>query len=100
MSEFGRLETDPLFLALTRPTIVMGVTYSWLSLEGFASFIYFIQTSKFLGVFLIFATSHIIGVMICKKEPRFLKIAGVWAKVNGKCKNRLFHSSTSSYDLY
>lgn len=100
MAEFGRLETDPLFLALTRPTMVMGVTYSWLSAEGFISFIYFIQTSNFKGIALIFATCHITGVMICKKEPRFLKIFAVWAKISTQCKNRPFHSRTSSYDLY
>lgn len=99
MAEFGRLEADPLFLALTRPTMVVGVTYSWLMLEGGVSFVYFIQTSSFKVVFFAIIL-HFIGILICKKEPRFLEIIGVFAKVSGKCRNKLFHGNTSSYDLY
>ena len=99
MADFGRLEADPLFLALTRPTMVVGVTYSWLMLEGGIGFLYFIQTSNF-KVILYMIPLHVTGVLVCKKEPRFLTILGVFAKTNGKCKNRLFHGGTSSYDLY
>ncbi len=98
-SDFGRLEADPLFLALTRPTMVVGVTYSWLMLEGGLCFLYFIQTSSFKCV-LYLIVIHFVGVLVCKREPRFLTILAVFAKVSGKCKNRLFHGNTSSYDLY
>ena len=30
----GRLQADPLFLALTRPAMLLGVTYAWFMLEG------------------------------------------------------------------
>lgn len=96
----GRLNADPLFLALTRPTMIVGVTYAWLMGGGGLASLYFINTSDFKGVFIYYPLWHFVGMLIFSREPRFLEIAAVWAKVYGKCKNRKYHGNTASYDLY
>lgn len=97
--EAGRLETDPLFLALTRPTMVAGVTYLWVAAEMFSFCLYFINTSDFGGIkfLLIF---HFLGMWLCSYEPRFMDIMQVSSITSSKCKNKRYHNNTASYDMY
>jgi len=95
----GRLETDPLFLALTRPAMVFGITYSWFFLELLTCMLYFIQTSSF-KVVIYFLLMHSVGVLVCGKEPRFLEVIGTWAKASSRCLNKRYHGGTSSYDMF
>lgn len=67
------LERDPLFVALTRPQMFAGVTYS-----------YFIANAVIATeLFLIFRSAwalagalaaHLIGVLLCLREPRFFDL--------------------------
>lgn len=100
MSEYGRLETDPLFLALTRPAMLLGVTYAWFAVEGLGAMVYFINSSDFLGLFIGIMVFHAIGFIACKHEPRFVEVIKTNAKTNYKCMNKGFHGNTNSYDLY
>ncbi len=97
----GRLETDSLFLGLTRPTMVFGITYQWLMIEGLGSLVWFINVDdgKFYA-FLIAGVLHVIGILLFAKEPMIIEIIQVWAKASTKCINRRYHSNTSSYDVY
>ncbi len=99
MAETGRLETDPLFLALTRPTMVLGVTYLWAAAEALVFCLYFVNTSNFKGIFYVMVL-HSIGVLLCSYEPRFLNILMVAGKTSAKCKNKRYHNNTASYDMY
>lgn len=101
MVDTGRLEADPLFLGLTRPPMMAGVSYSWFMLNGMIWNLYFINTSD-LGTFIPgFAFCHLIGYIICSKEPRFMDI---WITKVQRClkgsKNAGYHGGTQSYDFY
>jgi type IV secretion system protein VirB3 len=67
------IERDPLFVALTRPQMFAGVTYSYfianmiIATELFLVF----RSIWALIVALIF---HIIGLVFCLREPRFFDL--------------------------
>ena len=96
----GRLESDPLFLGLTRPTLVLGVTYAWVMLEGMAGMLYFLMRSDFLGLIAILAVSHAIGFFICAKEPQMLAVLTVKLQKCLKCRTTQYHGGLQSYDVY
>jgi len=96
----GRIETDPLFMALTRPTMLIGVTFLWIGLEGMISMMVFINTSSFKSMFIVIIPMHLVGYLACSNEPRFVELFIIWGKFFPKCVNRGFHGNTSSYDPY
>ena len=75
------VERDRVFVALTRPQIFAGVTYS-----------YFVANAVVATeAFLIFRTAwalvialgiHLIGVVLCVREPRFFDL---WLAKVGRC---------------
>ncbi len=96
----GQIQNDPLFLAMTRPAMLLGVTYSWFSVNGFIWTLYFINFSQFSVLIPGAILCHFIGFMLCSHEPRFIELFLTASKTNFKCTNRAFHGKTSSYDLY
>jgi type IV secretion system protein VirB3 len=100
MAETGRLEADPLFLGLTRPPMMLGVTYSWFMLNALTWAMVFINTSDFGLMIPGGVATHFIGYMICSREPRFMDIWMVKMSKCSRCKNSGFHHNTQSYDLY
>lgn len=65
----GALERDTLFVALTRPQMFAGVTYSYFVANLIVStelFLIFRST----WVLIAAAVVHIAGVLLCLKEPR------------------------------
>jgi type IV secretion system protein VirB3 len=75
------IERDTLFVALTRPQMFAGVTYS-----------YFIANMVIATeLFLIFRSAwalvaalvvHVVGVLLCVREPRFFDL---WLTKAGRC---------------
>lgn len=67
------LARDPLFVALTRPQMFAGVTYSYfvvngvIATEGFLIF----QSAWVLALALVI---HVVGVLQCAREPRFFEL--------------------------
>jgi len=100
MAESGRLKADPLFQALARPPMVMGVSYMFFVLNGIVCLIAFIQTSNFIVLFLVFPVMHAMGYLLCMKEPRALELLILRASTGTKCLNRAFHGYTNSYDIF
>lgn len=100
VEDIGRVERDPLFLALTRPAMIMGVTYGWASVNGFFWTIVFINSRNFMLLIPGILITHIIGYYACAYEPRFMEILGIWARTVPTCINRFYHGNTCSYDLY
>ena len=96
----GRLESDPLFLGLTRPAMAFGVTYTWFLVEAFVLVIYFINTSDAVGLAISAPLLHGIGYFICAKEPRFMDMIITKFTKCMKCKNARFHGGAQSFDLY
>ncbi len=67
------LERDTLFVALTRPQMFAGVTYSYfifnlvLATEGFLIF-------KSVWVLVLAVVVHLVGMLLCLREPRFFDL--------------------------
>lgn len=99
MAEGNRLQSDPLFQGLTRPTMVLGVSYMYFVINAVLSLICFINLQNFLVLGIFAPTVHLIGYVICLKEPRAIEMLVLKAKKGMRCVNRGYHQA-NSYDLY
>ncbi len=67
------LERDPLFVALTRPQMFAGVTYSYFVANAIIAtelFLIFKSAWALVAALVI----HLIGVLACLREPRFFDL--------------------------
>lgn len=96
----GKLTRDPLFLGLTRPSMLFGVTYKYATFNGLVALMAFIITTSFIYLLVILPVLHMIAYLICLKEPIALELLiGKLSKCS-KCKNKMFYGGANSYDLY
>jgi len=100
MGESGRLQADPLFQALARPPMIMGVSYMFFVLNGLINLLAFIQTSKFIVLLFAGPTMHAVGYLMCLKEPLALELLMLRMSTGTRCQNRSFHGYTNSYDIF
>ena len=88
---------DPLFVGLTRPTLVLGVSFNFAVLNmlicGIAYIIYPTIKLVLIGGFI-----HLVGFIICFKEPRFIELWIVKASKCNKCPNKSYYGA-NSYDF-
>lgn len=98
----GRLQTDPLFQGLTRPAMLFGVSLSYFIINFTIIMALFINTKNMLVIFVLAPAIHGLGYLICLKEPRAIELSAIKLAKTLKCKpkNRIFHGSTNSYDIY
>lgn len=92
------LGTDPLFLGLTRPAMIFGVTFPFAALNGFACLLYFIMTNDFKG-WVALPFFHGIAYLICVKEPLAIDLLMIKGAKCTKCRNRSYYGA-NSYDVY
>jgi type IV secretion system protein VirB3 len=100
MSGSDRLQSDPLFQGLTRPTMILGVSYMYFVINAAVCLITFINMQSFLVLFIVAPTIHSIGYVICLKEPRAIEMFVVKMRKGYKCLNRGYHGHANSYDLF
>lgn len=100
MSSSSRLQSDPLFQGLTRPTMILGVSYMFFVLNAAICLITFINTQNFFYILVMMPTIHAIGFSICKKEPRALEMLILKLQKGYKCTNRTYHNQANSYDPF
>ncbi|MDP9109425.1 MAG: VirB3 family type IV secretion system protein [Pseudomonadota bacterium] len=67
------LRRDMVFVALTRPQMFAGVTYTWFVANGVMSAEFFLVFKSFWVVALALM-AHLAGVVLCLREPRFLDL--------------------------
>ncbi|MEZ0244393.1 MAG: type IV secretion system protein VirB3 [Sphingomonas sp.] len=67
------LERDPLFVALTRPQMFAGVTYSYFIMNMVVATELFL-IFKSAWVLLAAVVIHLAGVLLCLREPRFFDL--------------------------
>lgn len=67
------LERDPLFVALTRPQMFAGVTYSYFVLNAVVATELFL-IFRSIWVLAAALVIHAIGVVLCLREPRFFDL--------------------------
>jgi type IV secretion system protein VirB3 len=84
----SRLEQDPLFVALTRPQMFAGVTYSYFIVNAVLATELFL-VFRSIWVLLIALVVHIVGVVLCVREPRFFDL---WLTKVRRCPRIKNHS--------
>lgn len=89
-----KVEIDPLFLGMTRPPMVMGVTYSFFVINGMVTTISFLALNN-LFAFLVGIPVHIVGYLLCLKDPRMFDIWRVRLLKTPMTRNRRFWSANS-----
>ena len=67
------LERDPLFIGMTRPPMIGGVTFLYMGLNAFGAFFAFLVTGNLLFL-LVFIPLHAVGYAICLKDPQMLDV--------------------------
>jgi type IV secretion system protein VirB3 len=98
----GSLQSDQLFLGLTRPAMVLGVHYLLFMLNFMGAVLLFINLDskgKLWQTPLIFVLVHLMAYLVCLKEPRAIELVFTRYGKCSKCRNRLYHKHTNSYDL-
>jgi type IV secretion system protein VirB3 len=75
------LERDPLFVALTRPQMFAGVTYSFFIVNGVSATEFFLIFHSIWALVLALAV-HMVGVVMCLREPR---IFDLWLTRVSRC---------------
>jgi type IV secretion system protein VirB3 len=96
----SRLSSDPLFQGLTRPTMILGVSYMFFVVNAIICLVTFVNTQSFALVVPAAIIAHTTGYLICLKEPRAIEMMMVKVKKGYRCMNRHYHGYTNSYDLY
>ena len=95
----GVLQSDILFLGLTRIPLLFGVSYTLALLNGMVCLLVFITTENFFAFFAL-PLLHFIAYLICLKEPLIIDLYLMKTSKFMKCKNRMLHGFTNSYDPY
>ena len=75
------IERDTLFVALTRPQMFAGVTYSYFIANAVIAtelFLIFRSIWALVAALLV----HVVGVLLCAREPRFFDL---WLTRVGRC---------------
>lgn len=92
------LKIDPVFIGLTRPPLFFGTSYSYFLLNLLVSMIFYINLTSFKVIF-ISGLIHLVGVLLCNKEPLFIELILNKSQKCNLCKNKLYHGA-NSYDMY
>lgn len=95
----GRLQTDPLFLGLARPTMIAGVSFMYFVLNSMITMLCFINTKSF-AAFLLGIVIHLFGYILCMKEPRAVEMWMLFMRTAFQSWNKVYHGNTNSYDVF
>ena len=77
----SRLSTDPIFVALTQPQMIAGVTYSYAVFNLIVTLEAFLITKSFWSLVLA-PVIHAVGYLACLDEPRFFDL---WVTRVSRC---------------
>lgn len=85
---------DPLFIGMTRPPMIAGVTFKYMGLNAFFVLIFFMMTLNPLHL-LIFLPFHAVGYAVCLKDPQILDVMLTKFQKSAGVPNRRYWSGTS-----
>ncbi len=97
--DLGKVGTDPLFLGLTRPALIFGVSFIYFGLNVMGSVMYFVVMSDF-SIFPVSLLVHLFGMGLNKKEPLAVEIMMTKMQKCNKCRNKMFYGGLSSYSIF
>ena len=75
------IDQDHLFVALTRPQMFAGVTYSYFTANAVVATELFLLFRS-IWVLVAAVLIHLVGVLLCVREPRFFDL---WLTKVGRC---------------
>jgi type IV secretion system protein VirB3 len=81
------MSSDPLFVGMTRPAMVLGVTYSGVALNLIAAVSAFVMLNSFWPLVAAIPI-HVFQWALCRWEPRFFELIYTWAITKGTAKDR------------
>ena len=81
------MSSDPLFVGMTRPAMLLGVTYSGLIINMMVVVPAFVMLNSFWPL-LAALPIHILQWVLCRWEPRFFDLILVWLRTKGSAKDR------------
>jgi type IV secretion system protein VirB3 len=90
----GQVASDPLFVGLTRPSMIFGVSIQYAMLNLMISVTIFIQKSSVYIIFIALVV-HMIGYLLCFKEPRFMELYLNYSGKCNQCPNKTFWGANS-----
>lgn len=96
----GRLRTDPLFLGLARPPMILGVSFMYFVLNALITVVIFINSRNFLALLVMGPIIHAFGYLLCMREARAVELWILKCKYGFRTLNRIYHHHTNSYDVF
>lgn len=93
----GVVKADMLFVGLTRPPMIFGVSYAYGLVNFMVCLIGYIVTTRFV-FFISVLPVHMVGYYLCSKEPLFIDLFLVRSSLCSRSKNKLYHG-VNSYDM-
>src|SRR4051812_43283004 len=81
-----RLEEEPLFLACTRPAMVLGVPMEAMGLNLIVSCVTFLAAGSMLWL-LIAPVLHLVFRAICRSDPNAFRVIYLWVETKGRARN-------------
>lgn len=86
---------DPIFVGLTRPTMMWGVTVEGVLVNFMLTAIIFIASNNIL-LLLIAVPIHAISYLLCLHDPHIFGLLGQWLKTKGACNSRNYWKASTS----
>lgn len=96
--ESSKVYKDHLFVALTKPPMLFGVSYTFFIVNALAGLLIFIMYNDF-RILLVVVPIHGIGYYLCSEEPLFIELFLLRSSKCNKSRNGLYHGG-NSYDPY
>ncbi|KAF8818860.1 VirB3 family type IV secretion system protein [Rickettsia endosymbiont of Cardiosporidium cionae] len=90
----NKLSSDLVFLGLTRPTMIFGVSMQYAMVNLMLSITIYIQGPS-LYVLIIAAIAHLVGYILCFTEPRFIELYINYANKCNQCPNKSYYGANS-----
>ncbi|WP_333023650.1 type IV secretion system protein VirB3 [Wolbachia endosymbiont of Pentidionis agamae] len=94
----GTIQTDQLFKGLTRPAMILGVTFTFAIFNLLISVLTFIYSNDLRVLFFLGPGIHMLGFIASSKEPLFIEIFMIKLQKCSRCLNRFYHGA-NSYDI-
>lgn len=94
----SELETDPVFLGLTRPAMFWGVPQPYFVVNGMVSMLAFLWSGSFGALLVAAPVFHGLGVLACLRDMRIFEICLIRARFL-RCVNARYWRARS-YDPF
>lgn len=93
-----RLNEDTLFLACTRPAMLLGVPLEAMAINGTVSMLVFLLMDSIFYL-LVAPPIHLVFAAICKHDPNAFRVLFQWSATKGRARNKAAWGGSSPAPL-